>query len=128
MTEHIDYEFYRFKYLSGKGEVLDENSFDYYIRKAINILKRYAPSLSAEALTYEAKLCACEIAEIVFQNDATQSERGGVSSEKVGDWSKSYENTEQTMQAMQKKIKGVVYDYLSGTGLLYRGVYHDEKC
>lgn len=129
MTEHIKYEFYKTEYLIGKKAVIDEASFAFYIRQALKTLMRYAPSLSdISELPECAMLCACEIAEVIYKNDEAERKHGGISSESVGGWSQSYESTDTAMQNQQKKIKGIVYKWLSGTGLLYRGVKRKRWC
>lgn len=46
----------------------------------------------------------------------------GVSSESVGGWSKSYESSDIRRQNADRAVHDIVYKWLSGTGLLYRGV------
>ena len=65
-------------------------------------------------------MCCCEVAELLY--NAEQNSSNYVTSDKTGDMSVTYESTESQRQVLSKKIKSVIYMWLSGTGLLYRGV------
>lgn len=78
-------------------------------------------SLNENDIPEEVKMCCCELAENIFkaeQEGGTQ----GVSSESVGGWSKSYESSDIRRQNADRAVHDIVYKWLSGTGLLYRGV------
>ncbi len=118
---YADYPFYITEYLREKEAVIDTDSFDFYIRKASQEIKRYTFDNISGEIPECVKMCCCEIAEKLYVADKI-TERGGKSSESVGSWSVSYESTEQTKQVLQKDIKAIVYLWLSGTGLLFAGV------
>lgn len=124
MNLYADAEFYTGEYLEGRQSVLEANCIKAYLRKAQRVLKTYTFDNIDEStdIPYEVKMCICEIAEILFREDKRDIDRGGVSSESVVGWSKSYESSEQAEKKMQKKIKDCVYMWLSDTGLLYCGV------
>ena len=46
----------------------------------------------------------------------------GVAAEKTGDLSITYESAAARIEANNTNVREVIYNYLSGTGLLYRGV------
>ena len=69
----------------------------------------------------EVKMCCCEIAELAYKRDQS-AQSDGVSSESVQGWSKSYESTESRRNAFDKAVRECIYNWLSSTGLLYRGI------
>lgn len=123
MVVYADNDFYMNEYLCGKKAVVD-TAFPYFSRLASQEIKRFTGSnIDEDNIPECVKMCCCEIAEAIYKSEETANKHSGVTSESVGNWSKSYESTEQAMQVMQKNIKSIVYKWLSGTGLLYRGVY-----
>ena len=70
----------------------------------------------------EVSMCCCEIAGLFFDDDKRKKETGGLSSESVGGWSKSYESAESAEKALNRQIAKAIRKWLSGTGLLYSGV------
>ncbi len=123
MIHYADEQFYKDSYLLGREAVIN-TAFPYFSRLASQEIKRFAGSNIDEYNVPECvKMCCCEIAETIYNDEKKTNEHIGVTSESVGGWSKSYESTEQAKQVMQKNIKNIVYKWLSGTGLLYRGVY-----
>lgn len=121
MTVYADENFYKTKYLCGRKAVID-TAFNFYGRKATQIINNYCgENVDVEIAEDKIKLCCCELAELLYNNEQSGSQCG-ILSETVGDMSVSYENTEITKQILQKNIKSVVYSYLADTGLLYRGV------
>lgn len=121
---YADYPFYVVEYLRGKEAVIDTASFDFYIRKASQEIKRYTFENIRDEVPECVKMCCCELAEKLCTADKNV-EHSGKASESVGAWSVSYESAEQTKQALKKDIKAIVYSWLSGTGLLFAGV---KKC
>lgn len=123
MIYYADEQFYKDSYLLGRKAVIN-TAFPYFLSMASQEIKRFTGSHIDENNIPECvKMCCCEIAEAIYKSEETSNEHNGVTSESVGGWSKSYESTEQAMQVMRKNIKSIVYKWLSGTGLLYRGVY-----
>lgn len=124
MNLYADVKFYTNEYLEGRKAVIEPNCIISYLRKAQNVLKNFTFDNIDEstAIPYEVKMCVCEIAEILFRDDQHDIDRGGVASESVVGWSKSYESSEQTEKKKQKRIRDCVYMWLSDTGLLYCGV------
>lgn len=122
MTAYADEAFYKNEYLCGKKAVIN-TAFYFYARRATQEIRRFTGSNIEESDIPECvKLCCCEIAELIF-NYESGFHTIGVTSEKVGDISKSYESSQTMKQELSKNIRSAVYSWLSGTGLLYRGVY-----
>lgn len=120
MTVYADYDFYEREYLSGKAAIIPAGTFAYYARKASGYIKQYTfDNLSGE-IPAAVRLCCCELAELLYQRGNAPA-ASGVTNEKVGDVSVSYESAEAVRQALPKEIKSVVYSWLADTGLLFRG-------
>lgn len=123
MTVFADYSFYVNKYLAGKSADVSAADFPYYVRKSTQEIKCYTGSNIDENNIPECvKMCCCEIADIIFSVEKSEQQTSGKTSESVQGWSASYESRDQAMQFMQNKIRSSVYSWLSGTGLLYRGL------
>jgi hypothetical protein len=122
MTVFADCDFYKTEYLCGKKAVIDTASFKFYAKKATQKIKEYTlDNIDESNIPEYVKLCCCEIAELLYNSDNSGA-GNGIASESVGDQSISYESSDSQRQALSKNIKSVIYSYLSGTGLLYRGV------
>lgn len=124
MAEYADKKFYAEKYLLGKESVIEERSIDFFLRKALQTVKPHIIGNIDEGgeIPELLKMCQCEVAEILYKEDRREEQSGGVTSESVAGWSKSYENSEQLNLQTEKKIVSCIYSWLSGTGLLYKGV------
>lgn len=122
MNNYADEKFYKTAYLSGKEAVV-ATAFDYYARHASQIINQYAgENIDAENVPECVKMCCCELAELAFRDESSEAQNGGISSESVQGWSKSFESTEARKTALQSAQKACIYKWLSGTGLLYAGV------
>ena len=125
MTVYADNDFYTNEYLNGKNAVIDTASFNFYARKATQVIKKYTfYNVDENNIPECVKLCCCEVAELLYKADNSSASKG-VISERVGDVSKSYENADSQGQALSKNIRSVIRSWLADTGLLYRGV---SKC
>lgn len=123
MKNYVDVSFYINTYKPKKNIAISAADFSFYARKATQTIKQYAGrNIDENNIPECVKFCCCEIAETLAESDKLSQNQNGKSSESVQGWSVSYESKEQTLQAMQTKIKGSVYSWLSGTGLLYRGI------
>lgn len=122
MTAYADENFYKTEYLSGKEAVIT-TAFEYYARQASQIIKQHTyGNVSEDNVPECVKMCCCELAELAFRDESSEAQNGGISSESVQGWSKSFESTEARKTALQNAQKACIYKWLSGTGLLYRGV------
>ena len=121
MTAYADNSYYE-EYLCGKEAVIN-TAFDFYAKKATQHIRQHTfNNIDENDIPTCVKECCCAVAEILFtyNNSNTVS---GITSEKVGDMSVSYENTAERITNLNKNIKSCIAMHLSGTGLLYRGAY-----
>lgn len=119
---YADEQFYKNEYLCGKKAVID-TAFDFYARSATQKIKQYTGSnIDEDNIPECVKMCCCELAEQFYAAEKTDNSNGGITSESVGGWSKTYESTENRQQNLDRAARQIVYKWLSGTGLLFRGV------
>lgn len=123
MVSYTTLTYYKDTYLMGRSAKITDALFPYYALKATKILKQYTFNNVDEtvAFTDSLQMCCCEVAEYIHGTDST-SNVVGVSSESVGDYSVSYEDTSTTDSANKKAVGDIVALWLADTGLLYRGV------
>lgn len=124
MTIYADSEFYLKEYLSGRPAELPSNGSEYWLRKAQKKLESFTFDNIDESadIPYEVKMCICEIAELLYEDDKKAKMHGGTASESVEGWSKHYESSQQAEEHLQSKIRSCVKMWLSDSGLLYCGV------
>jgi len=101
-------------YLSGRKAKLTQTEYPYYGQKATIYMDSIAPNLAAATVTDKIKSCCCEIAEML----KVEESRNGIQSENNDGYSVSY----RTDLPIAVNINSTMQFYLSGTGLLYRGV------
>jgi hypothetical protein len=121
MIVYADSDFYINEYLLGKKAVIDTASFAFYARKATQFIKKYTFDNVPETVPEVVKMCCCEVAELIYNSEKSNISQG-IASESVGDLSVSYESSENHTKLLAENIKSVIYSWLTGTGLLYRGV------
>lgn len=126
MTVYADYAFYERQYLCGRAAVVSSAVFPFYVRKASRCIAQYTHDNIGADVPDAVRLCCCELAELLYQRSNAPA-ASGVTNEKVGDVSVSYESAEAVRQALPKEIKSVIYSWLADTGLLYRGGRHADK-
>ena len=123
MVNYADEMFYVNKYTVEGREAVITTAFPYFARLATQEIKRYTgDNVNEYDIPEEVAMCCCEIAELEYKHEQIGSQTDGVSSESVQGWSKSYESTESRKQAFDSAVKECIYKWLSGTGLLYRGL------
>lgn len=118
---YADYSYYTDNYLSGRTALISASDFDYYAEQAGIWLSHYTYG-NIENVKYipdKVKQCTCAIAEKMCRYDKT-TETQEITSEKVGDYSVSYESCATRKEALKTDIKELVNMYLSNTGLLSR--------
>lgn len=125
MTAFADYSYYTTNYCRSREPVIGLAEFDFYADKATAEIDRLTFGNITDASNERIKHCCCEIAEMMYKHDKAVEEHGGVVSESVGGWSKSYEGEESQRQLLSQKIYACIRSWLSGTGLLFSGV---KKC
>lgn len=122
MIIFADFSFYTAKYLSGREAVIN-TAFSHFARLATQEIKRYTcDNVNESDVPEEVSMCCCELAEMIFRQEQFNNQTEGVTSESVQGWSKSYESTDNRKQAFDTAVRECVYKWLSGTGLLYRGL------
>ena len=92
---------YQNEYLMGRKPVI-RTGFDYYAGPA--------------------RLCCCELAEVIYQQEKREREAAGKTSEKVGTYSVSFSSASEARQAADREQRGIVMKWLADTGLCYQGV------
>lgn len=124
MVLYADTDFYTKDYLESRPAVIEPTCITAYLRKAQMVIKSQTFDNIDEStsIPYEVKMCQCEIAELLYSDDKRATSSGGVTSESVTGWSKSYESSEQTEARLQRKIRSSLTTWLSPLGLLYCGV------
>ena len=70
----------------------------------------------------EVRNCCCDLIECIntYENEISEKP-SGVSSEKIKNYSVTYESTENMKQRYDKEVANIVHKWLGRTGLLYRG-------
>ena len=136
---YADYEYYKDTYL---GTAIQEADFPCLALRASSFLDYYTQGRAGQNQDLNAvKMACCALAEQyqsidlarqaalhALQNSANAGEAGELQSQSVGSWSKTYrsggESAQQATtaaQAAQASLASVAAQYLSSTGLLYRG-------
>ena len=131
---YADYQYYTNDYLLGRDPAISsENDFKFFERSAEKEInnRTYGRIVSDPLLlTEDVKNCVCAVAEFLYKcsdlDDKNYQNGGGrlVSYSNDGD-SGSYDTSRSDYadgQSRKKKVSSIVSFYLSGTGLLYRGV------
>jgi hypothetical protein len=117
MINYADYAFYTDTY---EGAVIDTASFNYYARGATMIIGIHTFNRVAnDNIPEEVKMCCCELAETLFKADKEDTK--GIASEKVGEYSVNYVDSEKANVTKSNAINSVINNWLLMTGLLYRG-------
>lgn len=121
MISYTTKEYYAEKYLQGRTAVIGTADFPLYAQKATQRIKQYTGDNVEETTTLpdELQMCCCEVAECLFKTD--QEDTKGVASEKVGEYSVSYVSPEAKEKLLSVSVRGIIYNWLADTGLLYRG-------
>ena len=121
---YADENFYTESYLCGKEAVIN-TAFDFYARKATAHIKQFTGNNIDENNIPECvRMCCCELAETLFRYEKLlNGNTTGMTSQHIGDLSVNYESSENLRKSQSDEIRQIIYRWLSGTGLLYRGVY-----
>lgn len=123
MTPYADEAFYKNTYLSGREAVIAA-AFPFYAMQASTEIRRYigVNLPDGQDVPDAVKYCCCELAEMLYRHEKAEAKSGGIASESVQGWSKSYESTESRKAALQSDTKHCIYKWLGDTGLLFRGI------
>ena len=127
--QYATYNYFIDKYLHNQ-DYFDDNTneinvFEHCLDKATAIIDRYTFGnvKKLDEIPECVKQCCCEIAQRIYEFNVNNPENGvAIVSEKVGDLSTSYESSESRKVNLSKANVETIKNWLSGTGLLYRGV------
>ena len=125
MISYTTHNYYTCKYLMGRQAVIDTAVFPFYAQKATQVIKQYTFDNIDETKPFkdEIQMCCCEVAERLYETEEqNKSKPVGVTSEKVGEYSVSYESSKASEDISNKRIRNIIYSWLSNTGYLYKGV------
>ena len=121
MNAFCDYSFYSGTYLSGRAALIPQAEFSYYALMSTKEIMPYLAGGAPATLPDELKQCCCEVAELLYKSSSGGAGKG-IASERVGDLSITYENSENIEKATKSGTKRSVMTWLSDTDLLYRGI------
>lgn len=130
---YVDYNYYITGYLLGKSPSVPEELFPYWEKQARSQIDKYTYGhiLADLSLVSEnVKDCTCELVEFLYQADSVvqqgieEGAAGPVASYSNDGQSASFDlsRSAYTEEGKTKKVKEIIYRYLSNTGLLYAGV------
>ncbi len=108
-----NYSFYLNNYGGGK---VPQDKFKGLSERATAEINAQIYQPSCETL--EMKMCCCELCDLMYDNQKI----GGVVSESVGGWSKSYGSQTEQTDNYSRNIQTIINKWLGKTGLLYCGV------
>lgn len=114
---------YQNEYLMGRKPVI-RTGFDFYARQASQVIDVYTFGRvkTLPEVPEPARLCCCELAEAIYQQEKKNREAAGKTSEKVGTYSVSFSSAAEAKQAADREQRGIVMKWLADTGLCYQGV------
>lgn len=123
MSDFLTYDFYKNDYL---GNAIAEENFPRLARRAWSFLLYYTRNRVNSFSDSEAVLmAACSMAEqfqiIERAQAASAGENGEMQSQSVGAYSVSYRSGAEVSAAARVRLAELAKQYLSNTGLLYRG-------
>lgn len=117
---YADYAYYTDTYC---GNTLDADEFARASVRASSFLDYFTRGKAKDYEGEEVKMCCCALAEQyqIIEQATAQSIKGEVQSESVGSWSKTYRSGAEVSSAAKAALADIARQYLSNTGLLYRG-------
>lgn len=130
---YVNYDYYITEYLIGKSPEIQEDLFPYWEKQARSQIDKYTYGRIRNdscLISEYVKDCTCELAELLYQSDSINKQgieegaAGPVSSYSNDGQSASFDLSRSvyTEEGKAKKVKEIIYKYLSNTGLLYAGV------
>ncbi len=109
----IDYNEYVTRYQVDEAAVIPERLFLAYLTKAVCFLESATMGRIDSVPEERGKRCACELAELFYKHFLRQ----GITREDNDGYSVTYDGA-----SAEKEAGRIAALYLSGTGLLYRGI------
>ncbi len=126
MHEHYTtFEYYSNEYCGGKPVVI-ATDFPKLLLNAQSIIDMYTFNRIRELSTVldDIQYCCCELIERINSYESRLKENpSGITSEKIKNYSVSYESSENMKKKFEDDTRNIVYKWLGRTGLLYRGCY-----
>ena len=134
---YADYEYYASEYLQGLDEVIPDDAYNFWEKKARLVIDR-ATSSRIKALSEipeEVKDCTCAVAEVLYKGDVYEKDlsASGLAGPLVS-WSNDGESgsvdlshaSYATEEGRSQEIRRLLRLYLGDTGLLFMGVVDSE--
>ena len=121
----VTFDFYVNEY---GGKVIPD---DLELKQPVLKANTYMKNLMHQEPRELIKMCLCEVAELIYQEDCRKAEHGGreIQSENTDGYSVTYATEAEAgkiaTNSLQTKVYATIKRYLSCTGLLYAGV---EEC
>ncbi len=119
MMIYATYEFYKTEYGAGESGLTSEQ-FTRHARKATAIIRERTFNRIGEDIPEEVSLCCCELVGHL-QKCEERKEHSGITSERDGNWSASYETGEAQATEEAVETSRIINTWLMPTGLLYAG-------
>lgn len=120
---YADFAFYNDSYC---GDILTQDTFCKYAERASDYIDYITNGRAADYADPRdmVKKCCCALAEQQQSIASAKllSAQGEVASETVGSHSVSYRSSAETVVELEKGMWNIALQYLTNTGLLYRGV------
>ena len=120
--QYTSYDYYANSYCSGEP-VVEATAFPKLLLKAQSIIDMYTFNrLKNEKISEEVQNCCCELIESINTYENRISENpSGISSEKIKNYSVTYESSENIKRKFEDDYKNIIHRWLGRTGLLFRG-------
>ena len=102
---------------------MSASDFNFWANQASAIIRSrtFGNIDESREIPEEVSMCCCEIAGLLFDDDKRKKETGGLSSESVGGWSKSYESAESAEKALNRQIEKRFTSGFREPGFFIRG-------
>lgn len=122
MTAWADYPYYISDYLAGREPTVSEADFASYAVSATAIVRQWTGgNITDDTIPDEARHAVCELCETLAAHDAERLASGGITSEKTGDLSVTYEGNAARRQNMRAAAEEIIRKWLTPGGYLYMG-------
>lgn len=132
MDSYVRYGYYTNTY---KGSLIPQEVFKKFAIRASNEIRIRIGNKNISKYEEEVQFATCSVADILYNqeliqkriNDLALDNTKIISSEKVGDYSRSYANVSanelhKELNTTKEKIEEVIWTTLFMTGLLYTGI------
>lgn len=117
----VEYDYYCNEYF---GDKLSEASWPKFEARAVIIFHRYTFNRlkGVKNLQDSVKMCICELAETLHEQERVALMSAGIASESVDGHSVTYSNV--SAMDHEGELKDICRKHLSHTGLMYLGVWN----